>query len=556
MAIRQACRAALAAAVVTVAMPLHAGTLPVGAVQGDGAHSPLLGREVTVQGVVTADFSRGLGVWVLQDGGDGNAATSDALFIRAQPGQSVRVGSQVRVRGTVAEREAGSGRHITLLEPVAVHTLPAAALPPPLPLRQLPDSEAGWERLEAMRVSFPLLTLVGVQHAREYGEWQVALGERLWVPTEIARPGSAASNVAAENRARTFWLDDGQAGKNRHTPMTRDIPRTGTQLVAVEGIVDERFSGYRVQLAAPPRMQGAAPPPAPPRTGPLRVASLNLENLFNGDGKGGGFPTARGAKTLADYRQQLQRLVNTLAALDADVWALMEMENDTLGSDSAEADLLAALNRVQGGDWVAVPLPPTASNDVIRNALLYRRGRLRLHGMPRVLDEGAFARLNRPTLAASFVAGTGERLTVVVNHLKSKSCRNAQGADADQQDGQGCWNATRRASVAQLDAFVRRHYPGQPVLLLGDFNAYGEEDPIRWLREARWHDAFSAATARPYSYVYQGQAGRLDHAFVNAALRPFLHKAQVWHVNADATAGSAGRSGDHDPLLLDLHWRR
>ena len=86
------------------------------------------------------------------------------------------------------------------------------------------------------------------------------------------------------------------------------------------------------------------------------------------------------------------------------------------------------------------------------------------------------------------------------------------------------------------------------------------EDPPRWLRENGWRDAFAeAGIQHPYSYVYDGQVGRLDHALLSPALAARLAGAAEWHSNADEPddAGYAGsdvagpwRSSDHDPMLL------
>ena len=101
-----------------------------------------------------------------------------------------------------------------------------------------------------------------------------------------------------------------------------------------------------------------------------------------------------------------------------------------------------------------------------------------------------------------------------------------------------------------------------------DFNASGRDLSrfARWfaqvgtplLRVACTHDA-AAGVDRPYSYVYDGLSGRLDHALLSPALVPALRGAAEWHINADEPddAGYAGRnppgpwrSSDHDPLLL------
>ena len=83
-------------------------------------------------------------------------------------------------------------------------------------------------------------------------------------------------------------------------------------------------------------------PSAPDVAGDLRIASLNVLNLFNGDGKGGAFPTERGAETFAQYQLQQQKLVASVQALKPDIAALMEIEiteEATLDTQAAGAEL-------------------------------------------------------------------------------------------------------------------------------------------------------------------------------------------------------------------------
>ena len=101
-------------------------------------------------------------------------------------------------------------------------------------------------------------------------------------------------------------------------------------------------------------------------------------------------------------------------------------------------------------------------------------------------------------------------------------------------------------------------------LIVGDLNAYAQEDPVRALRAPAGAMRFEAANvAEPYSYVFDGQAGRLDHALLSPALPRRLRGAAEWHVNADEPASSGYRAGgagpwgssDHDPLLLGFNLR-
>ncbi len=118
-------------------------------------------------------------------------------------------------------------------------------------------------------------------------------------------------------------------------------------------------------------------------------------------------------------------------------------------------------------------------------------------------------------------------------------------------------------TARRLDQWLRNdptHSGSQRTVLLGDFNAYAQEAPLRELRERGWRDAFVvAAVERPYSYVYNGQTGRLDHALLSPALAPALRGAAEWHINADEqdalgyrerNVEGPWRSSDHDPLLF------
>ena len=75
--------------------------IPIGQVQGEGARSALDGQTVTVEGIVSGAFLEGLGGFFVQDSGDGNPKTSDALFVAVEEGASVptlAAGDRVRPR--------------------------------------------------------------------------------------------------------------------------------------------------------------------------------------------------------------------------------------------------------------------------------------------------------------------------------------------------------------------------------------------------------------------------------------------------------------------------
>lgn len=81
------------------------------------------------------------------------------------------------------------------------------------------------------------------------------------------------------------------------------------------------------------------PSPELEDSGNLIVASFNVLNYFNGDGMGGGFPTARGADDAEELSRQTAKLVSAITALNADIVGVMEIENDGYGDSSAIAQL-------------------------------------------------------------------------------------------------------------------------------------------------------------------------------------------------------------------------
>jgi hypothetical protein len=544
--------------------------IAIGKVQGTGERSPLVGREVVVEGVVTITPGNGLDGWFLQDAGDGDAATSDGLFVAA--GDTPAAGQRVRIRGTVVELNAGNGTR-TALQPTRVTPLGKGKV------RAVAIAAAplDWERYENMRVLITApLTVAGTHRAHKYAELFVNFGERLRTPSDIVAPGEAARALAADNTRRTLRLDDGsdaeQPASIWYLPKT-GLPRTGTRLSKVEGVLDQRGGSYRLQLTAKPAFRRMTPPAAPKVGGDVRIASFNLENFFNGDGQGGGFPTSRGARNPAELDTQRARLVTTIRALNPDIAALMEVENDGFGPESAIATLIDALN-AGGGDWRAIVTDADQGGDQIRVGLIYRASRVSPVGTAATLTDDLFGTRNRPPLAQTFRAGVGASrgpaFTVVANHFKSKGCGNASGADADQKDGQSCWNATRTESARRLDAWLRTdptRSGSDMAMIVGDLNAYSMEDPITTLTGAGWRDAFAGQRRPvPYSYVYDGLTGRLDHALLSPALAARVVGAAEWHSNADEPDSrgyqsrpgdrAPWRSSDHDPLVVGFKLRK
>lgn len=557
------------------------GPVTVSRIQGKGERSPLEGQQVTLEAVVVAPMGGLGGVFVHSLAPDEDPATSEGLFVpRARDAQPrLKAGDHVRITGIVVET-GDDGATLTAVDASEVEVLGRADVAPVV-LSAAPANVGDWERHEGMLVTLAgPLTVTGNEDLARYGELRVSFSGRLFTPTEMAPPGAAAQSIAAENNRLMLRLDDGRSTRDPDRlwflPGDRLDPdrplRVGSVLRDVTGVVDQRFGSHRLQLVEPLASIEQAPrPPVPPVAGDRRIAGFNLLNLFNGDGRGGGFPTSRGAASRADFERQQDKLVATLQAMDPDLAALMELENDGFGPDSSLAQFVDALNAAgPHDDWRFVDAGQGPGDNAIRVGMIYRSSRMTPVGRPAVLGEGPFRDRSRVPLAQAFRAGTGPVFVVVANHFKSKGgCDEARDGDRDQRDGQACFNATRVKSAQLLHSWLAKDPTGtRPVghLLIGDFNAYAQEDPMRLLRAQGWQDAFAQTKIeRPYSFVFQGQSGRLDHALVDAGLAARLRGAAEWHANADESdvfdyrqGESRGpwRASDHDPLLLGLDLAR
>ncbi len=558
--------------------------LPIGKIQGTGPVSPYLDQRVELQGVVTGNFVAGLGGFFMQDAAgedDDDDATADGIFVKwsrdSQP--KVRRGDRVRVSGVVMEIERGNGSQ-TAVQAASVEILGRGAAPV-TEIDAPPSSVEDWERLEGMwlRIRAPL-TVTGNDALLRFGELTMSFGPRQFSPTERHAPSRAAEALDADNQRRRLILDDNRDGEYPQKlwylpePLSAQAPlRVGSVVHGAEGILQHAM-GWRLQLTeALERIDQAPRPPAPELPAGIRVASFNLLNWFNGDGQGRGFPTSRGAANVTEMNRQRDKLVAAIVALAPDVAALMEVENDGFGRSSSLAQLVTALNtQWPDAGYRFVDADKGPGEDVMRVGMIYREGRVTPLDKPATLTQGAFATRHRVPLAQAFRAvGSNAVFNVVANHFKSKGCSEAEAADADQGDGQSCWNASRTQAALALDAWLDTAptgHAGLGTLILGDLNSHGQEDPVRALRDAGWRDAFAEARVeQPYSYNFRGYSARLDHALLSAGLLPHLRTALQWHINADESeafdyrrqnrdktwyAADPYRSSDHDPLIVVL----
>jgi predicted extracellular nuclease len=528
---------------------------PIPVLQGDGYSSPLVDSESTVRGIVTYVVEDG-GFYIEEPGALRRAGASRALFVSDEElSRSVMPGMQLALSGRVSE--LGSSRDkLTSLRDLSSYEICTENLELPLTQAELPLNSAEREALEGMRLSFDQKLTVTDVYNLFRGELTLSSSGVLWTPTEIRMPGPAAVALERENRNHSLAaiLEDSVSG-----PLSAgsnfDI---STGLMGHNGRIQQLFLDS-VQVVDSP----APELPEPPTDGAIRIVSSNLLNFFNGDGKGSGFPTERGAESLEEFKAQSARTRVAMARIQPDLLAVQELENDGFGPYSAARSLLKVLNDTGNNDWAFIePETVRIGGDVITVGLFYRQQVLESIGPARVLDGPEFRRLSRQPLAQLFrERRSGKTFLVAVNHLKSKGRCPDTGENSDQQDGQGCWNSARVSAVRAQAPWLKElaaEMDTDNIIILGDMNAWRNEDPISQFREFGYADLVGQLSGLPqYSYMYFGQIGTLDYALASSALAEHAQRAEILHINSNWPQKMEQpqpwlRASDHDPVIVDL----
>ena len=576
-------------------------------IQGNGASSPLYGDEIATEGIVVGDYQDGgkNGFFIQDATGDGDLATSDGVWVFAPSAPDVMVGDYVRVRGTVTEyydlTEIGSVSQVWVC--ATEQTLPDAAV------LSLPMASAdAFEPYEGMRVIFEQDLIISEYYNFDYYGEIVLTSTRHVTPTALYEPGSVEYYAAVDAyELDEITLDDGRNTYNSDPALhpngqvfdMDNLFRGGSSMTNLTGVLDYSHGAYVIQPTEGGTYTNDNPRYARPSVLPanLTIASFNVLNYFItlDDGVNdicgpSGDMECRGADTSEELVRQRDKIVSALITINADVFGLMEIENDRLGgqADAAVADLVNSMNAVVGVGTYDYIVTGAIGTDAIKVAMIYKTATVTPVGDVAILDSSVNPAFNddynRPALAVSFEDNlTSERFTVVVNHLKSKGSDCDALEDPDLGDGAGNCNLTRSsAAAAEVDwlATDPTNAGSENIILIGDFNSYDKEDPIDIIKAGAddaddtdddyldMIDEFQGDSA--YGYVYDAQVGYLDYALANLNMSEYIIDVDFWHINADEPdiidydmtykadaqdllyAPDAYRSSDHDPVIIKL----
>ncbi|HAT04479.1 MAG TPA: nuclease [Aeromonas salmonicida] len=628
--------------------------IPVPAIQGPGSSSPLVpaGKFESEQahatrGVVTQVVS-GLykGFFIQDPQGDGDPASSDGLFVYSTQANSAIVpGAEVCVSGKVKEyfnQTQLNADQLVVTQPM-VALLPAVDLVPVAgeTLNQLLERHEGMQVRLVPESSLVVTRNFSFDYDGKRNNLVLSYGAPLIKSTQkFAALSEEASQWALRNQQNQLVVETDAKALDGVLPWYPAFNaedgylRIGDKLNGLEGALGYSYNLFR--LVASNRIDSSdidhsgwdrVETPELAEAGDLRVASFNVLNFFTTVVGGDANPTGsnRGALTVAEFEKQRTKIVSAITRLNADVVGLMEIENNGYGDNSAIANLVEALNAAQPDEadhyrWIASPDGQPIGTDAITVGLIYRPASvtpqgaaslivlpvqqaeaLDASGKPVAINQGM-----RESLLQQFSSPKGDApLTLVVNHLKSKGSACFEDypdyASADPLDGQGHCNALR-VSAAKVLGERLKDMSGD-LLIIGDLNAYGMEDPIRVLTsydpaaQSRqiMSASFTTLAGQPveesgsalgkgygfvnlntrfhgtdtYSYSYEGELGNLDHALANPSLAAKVIGIEDWHINSAESnffeygskyTGQLAKSdgpfsaSDHDPVLVAIQY--
>ncbi len=580
--------------------PTQTVTIPT--IQGAAHTSPLLGESVTTTGIVTAVDSNG---FYLQDPtGDGDIATSDAIFVFTSSAASVNVGDQAQVEGTVSEFTPGGqssdNLSITQISSPTITTLSTGnALPAAIIIGtggRIPPSENidddafasfdpttdgidFFESLEAMRVTAQ--DTVAVAPTNRFGEIFTVVDNGASA-TGLSDRGTL--NISPDDfNPEKVQINEDSGIFDFAFP---DV-NTGASLGDVTGVVSYSFGNFEI---LPTEVFSANQPSTlqPESTtldgtgNQLTIATYNVLNLDPNDGDGD--------TDVADGRFQdiAQQIVNNLNT--PDIIGLQEVQDNngsvndgTTAADQTLQTLVDAIANSGGPGYEFIDNTFITNNASggqpggnIRTAFLYDPNRVSLvdGSVQPIGSQAPGATFNgaRLPLVATFDFNNQE-VTVIDNHFSSKGGSapifGVEQNFADRQEDPTVNGSLdeRREQAQTVNDFVDgllANDADDNIVVLGDLNEFEFVSPLQILAGTTessngGQDTVSGGAAvlsnlintipedERYSFIFQGNSQELDHILVSDSLLTDA-EIDIVHVNSEFV----NQASDHDPVLARL----
>lgn len=572
---------------------INAQTLtPIAEIQGDSFKSPMLGKTVKTQGIVTAVRRNSFYIQTSDDKIDDNPKTSEAIlvYIGGSDGvpSKVKVGNLIEVTGRVDEFRKKDERYAfyktEIVRPEIKLVSKDNSLPEPVTLTtvdirpNIPVQQDQMERFEGMRVKIDELLVVAPTggffdkkkgKVKSDGNFYGVIGN---TPRPFREKGLDGLKVLFDKLPRTlpvfdtnaemFLVDSDGIGDLEPVDVT-----AGAKIKNLVAIVDyDSFKAKRYVLFPDPTTKFTVEgnktyvKSSPAGEREITVASFNLENFFD-DEKNSDLSRKEQMSSKEEFERRLKK--TSLAIRDVvsmpDILGIIEIENlkvlqklaKRINEDAVSAKqenpkyeaFLEESNDLRGIDVGF--LVKTTKVKVLKSQHIGKD--LKHEHKDAHPKETLFSR--PPYLIEVEVPDekTGEsfEFTTVVNHFKS-----FRGIEKDRVQNKKKLQAEFLAKYVQDR---QKKNPTEPIILIGDFNAFqftdGYTDQIGILKGKPAKNVIKPSEeiyqtglinlvdyispSSRYSYIFGGSAQVLDHVLINKPAQSRAIKFGYVRLNAD-----------------------
>jgi predicted extracellular nuclease len=545
-------------------------------VQGSGFTSPYIDQEITLHGVVYADFDQKRYGFFMQDKNcDFDPGTSDGIFVYLGGNhQVVNSGDLIEVTGKISEYY---GNTELIATPLSVTVISSGnTLPNPIDLKpplKNDRSDLYFEAREGMYVSLQEGTVVGPTN--ESGE--------SW----LVRSDLEIEHVFQDDRSGTgeiICVDED--GLYKIDPQVK----VGDQVTGLVGALNYVAGNYCMHLTSEPQVlvRSTSSPATFTQLGnlnpPLSIATFNLENLFDTVDD---INKEDIVLTAAEYNRRLTKLALVISNVlgEPDLLGVEEVETNIILHNLIDQPLIAA---PYGVVWMDTP--DLRGLDV---ALLYRTDRIKIidyfqhQGCTTLIDgfgpdgnndpinpinaitcdsnhdglldgNRLFSRpplLVQVSLKANPLISQGTQTTsdiyLIINHWKSKV------EDTSTVEYTLPRRLEEAAFVLDMVFEILDQSPTANIMVMGDLNDYPSSAALELLQESGLNNAIQLLSKdQRYTYNYHGVSQVLDYILYRLSGDSQPSQVIAHPINSDypidssLNAESAFRSSDHDPFQI------
>lgn len=549
-------------------------------IQGAAHRSPYEGSLVRTLGVVTAIASNGF--YIQDPTGDGDIATSDGIFVLGST-IGIAVGRIADVTGIAQELQFGSDLSVTRIALSSVEVSPTGGA--------LPDAVVlGVDRIQPSGVidDDSLTSFDPTTDAIDFLESLEGMLVEVNNPLVVAGTNQFDEVTLVANRG-------GESGPgivnavvtegdfNPEILLTDDVlapePNAVTGDTFTEnpvGVMDYTFSAYKLQLIETPTVvSGGRAPEVTSLAGDgthMTIASYNVLNLDPNDAGSDDDDIAGGR-----FDAIAQSIINNLGA--PDILALQEIQDNSGGLDNGVVDadltlqtLVDAIVAAGGPTYSFAYIAPVNNADGgapganIQNAFLYNASRVQLDSLSKITDdafeaggdgtpaEAAYEGTRKPLVGEFTFIPTGDTVTVIGNHLKSKS--EDDGLYGENQPPVEHTLPQRVDQAGVINDYVADMLaldPDANLIVLGDMNDFQFSDTLEAMANGNGGAAElinlidSLPSEEQYSFIFNGNSQVLDNLLVSDNILDNMPEVNIVHANLDGFPGVL--VSDHEAIV-------